>query len=110
LEPPTIETELPGSDTTVIVKSACEIVKRESAAKYVGKKKVSQAIFDKYFNVIETSLLARFVEQDGNEATYFDLLKGCLSDLTPEEYKKNHRARLEYLGSRAYKLAIKKLK
>lgn len=110
LEPPTTETELSGSDTADIVKSACEIVKRESAGKYVGKKKVGEELFNKYFDVIEANVLARIGEQDGGAATYFDLLKESLPALTPEEYKKNHRARIEYLGARAYKLAIIKLR
>lgn len=110
LLPPTVEHELPDSDTGEIVRNVCNDVKTESAKKYLARKKVSEEAFDAYFDVIESSIMARIVEQNGSAISCYELLKAQLPDLTPEEYRKHHRAKLEYLGALAYKRAIGKLK
>ncbi len=110
LTEPSMETNLIANDTAATIKSVCLSVKRETMAAYVGKKKVSEQIYNTYFEVIEANMIARFVMHDGDEQSYFELLKTRLTDLTHEEYKKQHRAKLEYLGALAHKLAIKKLK
>ncbi|MBI5473345.1 MAG: hypothetical protein HY961_13455 [Ignavibacteriae bacterium] len=110
LAEPSVETDMITNDTAATIKSVCRSVKREMMAAYVGKNKVSEQNYDTYFEVIEANMIARFVMQDGDDQSYLELLKTRIPDLTPEEYKKQHRAKLEYLGALAHKLAIKKLK
>ncbi|MGA9365500.1 MAG: hypothetical protein WBW16_14145 [Bacteroidota bacterium] len=110
LAPPSVETNLFADDAVETIKSVCRAVKGESFRRYVGKKKISEKVFNAYFEVIEESLLARFAGDVGGDHSYFDLLKTRLPDLTPDEYKNGHRAKLEYLGAQAFKQALKNLK
>ena len=97
-------------DTTAIVKSACMLVKQEMHKSYVQKKKVSGVLFDAYFEAILFSLTTRFTDQDGDNAGYFEALKQRLPQLTIDEYRSQHRAKLEYLGALANKRATEALK
>jgi hypothetical protein len=110
LVPASLENDLSLVDIVETIKSACHAVREKALRRYVGKKKVSEKIFSAYFEVIEDSLLARLGGDIGGDHSYFDLLKRRLPELTQDEYKKRHRARLEYLGAQAFKRAIKDLK
>ena len=110
LEAAQVEAEFEIHDTTAIVKSACRKVRHEMFARYVEKHKINEELFDHYFEIIERNLLLRFVELDGHDKAYFDLLKSRLPDLTKGQYRAQHRAKLEYLGALTYKRAMKELK
>jgi hypothetical protein len=110
LTPASLETDLSLVDVVETIKSVCRAVREKALRRYVGKKKVSEEIFTAYFEAIEDNLLARFAGDIGGDHSYFDLLKKRLPDLTQDEYKKRHRAKLEYLGAQAFKQAIKDLK
>jgi hypothetical protein len=109
LAPAAVEMEFAPNDIVETIKSVCRTVQADTRRKYLEKKNVGEDVFRTYFDIIERTLLARFVENNG-ELSYFDLLKSRLPDLTPAEYKKLHRAKLEYLGALTQKLAIKRLK
>jgi hypothetical protein len=109
LASPSVETDLLAGDTVETIKSVCRAVKGEAFKKYVGKKKISEQLYDTYFDVIESTMMARFAGHEDNHS-YFDLLKEHRTDMTPAEYKKDHRSRLEYLGGLTYKRVIERLK
>jgi hypothetical protein len=110
LAPPLVETNLFADDAVETIKSVCRAIRGKALRRYFGKKKLSEKVFNAYFDVIEQSLLARFAGDVGGDHSYFDLLKARLPDLTRDEYKRRHRAKLEYLGAQAFKRAIKNLK
>lgn len=97
-------------DIASIIKSVCMKVKQEMYVRYVQKRKVTGDLFDAYFDAIETNLILRFVDADGDCKTYFELLKKQLPELTLKEYRSQHRAKVEYLGALASKRAVKTLK
>lgn len=65
---------------------------------YVEKGKVSDGIYTSYFQSIGEILCAEYVLNDGDAVSYYDHLRSQMPDLSPEEYRNNHRTVLEYLA------------
>lgn len=86
-------------DTRILITQTCGSVKEKMRESYVGKKKVKPDEYDVYFRVIESRLVEKMAGMDGDATSYFDLLTSHVPRLTCEEYRRRHRARLEYLGS-----------
>jgi len=97
LPPAAAEDALVGDDVGEVINNACTAVRTEFHKKYVGKGKTTEEVYSGYFAVIEESLHARM--QGDNESSYLSLLRERMPGLTHEEYKRVHRARIEYLGS-----------
>lgn len=97
-------------DTASIVRSACAKLKQEMFPRYVQKGKVTEFMFQVYFDVIESNLISEFTDANGDSHAYFELLKQQVPELTLEEYRVKHRAKVEYLGALAGKRATKALK
>jgi hypothetical protein len=77
--------------------------------KYVGKK-LQQEVFASYMQAIQNNLVERFIGRDGTETSLYDQLESIIRGLTKEDYRKYHRARLEYLSRQAHDLAVKRLR
>jgi hypothetical protein len=65
--------------------------------KFLGKNKISEDLFDKYFAAIEEIIFCSFVQNDGVTITAYDCLKKYYPEITQEEYKNEHCNRFEYM-------------
>ncbi len=106
----TVESTLAAADTRSMVAQACSRVMRSMTSRYVDRGKVSRAIYERYFAVIEQGLVERFVGGDGEDFSYYEGLKAHLPDLTRDEYKKLYKSHMEYLGRCALKETLRRLK
>lgn len=97
-------------ESRTITDAICLQLQKEMYSKYVGRKKISSIMYDQYFAVIRHKLAERFVHPNGDMDTYFDLLKDQIPELTSAEYRKEHRAVLEYLAASANERIVKRLK
>ena len=70
---------------------------------YVSKGKMSYELMDVYFRVIDAGLRANFIAFDGADFSLFAALCKEMPGLTKQEYRKKHRARLEYLSRETHK-------
>jgi hypothetical protein len=82
----------------------------ENEKKYVTKKKVDPIVYKKYFDVIEENLYQTIINKDGVRASFYETLSNLIPGLTKDEYRKEHKAKLEYLARRVRKRTIKELK
>jgi hypothetical protein len=98
------------TDTAVLIKKACRYVEERNSEKYVGKRKVTSDVFRSYFSVIEEVLIEKYIGMDGEDTSLCEALQNHIPDLTEQEYKIQHRNRIEYLLKQANKEAVKLLK
>jgi hypothetical protein len=106
----TIDDRLTERDGSAILHDVCIRLMNETQPSYVGKGKVDNVLFKKYFDVIEENLNATIIRQDGERMSFFISLKTTMPDLTEKEYRKNHKSRIEYLARIAHKRAVKELR
>jgi hypothetical protein len=85
-------------DASGAIVEACNDVRTKTYKKYVERGKVSPEMFNLYFQVITHMLELRFIAHDGDGFQLSENFLALASDLTPQEYRKNHRNRLEYLA------------
>ncbi|MBI5475393.1 MAG: hypothetical protein HY964_01490 [Ignavibacteriales bacterium] len=104
------DVELIASDTSATIKNVCEDIKNKNQIKYVGEGKISEEMFEKYFIVLEEELREKFIGKNGHDFSLYESLKKLSPDLTKEDYKKNHRNKIEYLLKQVNKEAVKRLK
>lgn len=105
-----IEANLELEDAASLIRLACQRTRQDTSPRYVDKGKANRKVFDRYFEVIETSLRQQLIMNDGDEFSYFESLKNLMPELTKEEYRKKHKSQLEYLRRLAYKEAVKQLR
>jgi hypothetical protein len=106
----TVDAELVGSDTSAIIEAVCRDTRKKNERKYVDDGKVTAEMFEKYFIVLEEELCEKFIGKDGYNFSLYESLKKLTPNLTKEDYKKNHRNRIEYLLKQVNKEVIKRLK
>jgi hypothetical protein len=97
-------------DAAELIKKACRCIEEKHSQKYVGKGKVTSEVFRSYFCVIEEVLIEKFIGMDGEDTSLCEALKSHIPDLTEQEYKTQHRNRIEYLLKHASKEALKIMK
>ncbi len=102
--------QLTHRDILLIIRDACLRVKQEAEPKYVGGQKVGRPTFEKYFEVIEETLVARIAEGDGASSSYYERLRQRMPELTREDYGTYHKARIEYLAHLAESAAKRDLR
>jgi hypothetical protein len=107
---PTVEERLVLDDAASIIVHACRRMKRQTSPRYVERGKVCHEVFEKYFQVIDTSLRQQLIMNDGEEFSYFESLKKLMPELRKEEYRKHHKSQLEYLRKLTYNEAVKQLR
>ncbi|MDI6767812.1 MAG: hypothetical protein QME52_13410 [Bacteroidota bacterium] len=105
-----VDAELVESDTSAIIKKVCYDVRKKNEWKYVDGGKVTADMFEKYFQVLEEELCEKFIGKDGYDFSLFESLKKLSPDLLKEDYKKNHRNKIEYLLKQVNKEVVKRLK
>jgi hypothetical protein len=104
-----IEEQFIAHDTVVIINEVCARVINELEPRYVGKK-MDAPTFKKHFTVIKKNLYQGIILQDGERYSFYDNLQAQMPEMTKDNYKKNHRSKLEYFAKIAHKWAIKELK
>jgi len=107
---PTTEIDTTSLDTRAIIRSSCREVKTHQGKKYLRKAKLTQDLLEFYFEVIEEGLTRRFVHHDGVDFSLFAELKVHLPGLMQNEYKRGHKAMLEYLYRLTLNLVGKQLR
>ncbi len=85
-------------DAGEAISEAINAVKTRTYRKYVERGKVSPGIFELYFQVIRQMFELRFVGHDGDGFQLSENFLMLAPDMTPEEYRKKHRNRVEYLA------------
>jgi hypothetical protein len=85
-------------DAADVIARACDNVKNKMYAKYVERGKVSPEVFIAYFRIITEMLELRFVMGDSVDYRLSENFLKLMSGISPEEYRKKHRNRLEYLA------------
>jgi hypothetical protein len=105
-----LQERLHAEDTARIISEACRKVSQESQQLYVVKKRIDPRVYAHYFQVIETNIHRRILGEDGEAGSYFEGLRSLMPELTQEEYREAHRARLEYLGRLSFDEAREQLK
>lgn len=93
-----------------IIHDVCLKIKSGIGMKYAGKKKIDLETFKNYFDVIEENLYQTIINRDGEKFSFFEALKLLMPGLEKEEYRKRHKARIEYLARITQKRVIKELK
>lgn len=89
----------PVDETPELISAACAQVKADMRSSYMDRKRIPAGVYETYFAVVADSLRERIHGGNGDAASYFDLLRAYLPEITPEEYRTQHRSRIEYLGS-----------
>jgi hypothetical protein len=64
---------------------------------YVAGGKIGPDTYAAYMQATRTILQAEFVENDGDEKSYYDQLAVLVPDLSMADYRENHRCHFEYL-------------
>ncbi|MEW5798412.1 MAG: hypothetical protein AB1728_05355 [Bacteroidota bacterium] len=77
--------------------SAVDRIRQRFHSQYVNKGKMNDATYLIYFNVIKSRLEYMIVSGSSDGQSLYAALKSHLPDLSVEEYKAQHRSRLEYL-------------
>ncbi len=98
------------SDATEVISRTCRWVRDRAQKKYVESGKVCAEMFAHYFTVVETALLHTIVDRDGDDVHYYDELSKLVPGLSKEEYRINHKSKIEYLGRITHRRALKELK
>ncbi len=98
------------TDSMALIRRACNKAQAETKPKYVGKGKITEDIFKKYFNVIEEHIVNVLVHNDGEGYSFYKGLRTHIPGLTEKEYRRTHRSKLEYLARLSYNMAVNLLK
>jgi len=96
-------------DMRKIIGEACDAVRAQTLRKYVHRGKVTAEVFDLYFAVIERMLHLRYIEQDGSDYQLSESFLKLTPGMSLQEYRKNHRNKLEYLARLALDRVAKDL-
>ncbi len=97
-------------DSLALIRRACSKTHGETKPAYVGKGKITEDIFEKYFNVIEEHIVNRLVHNNGEGYSFYKGLQSYVPELNEEEYRRTHKSKLEYLARLTYKRAVDLLK
>lgn len=97
-------------DVGKAIAEACDAVRTSTYRKYVERGKVSAEMFDRYFQVISQMLELRFVAHDGDGFQISENFLTLVPDVTPQEYRKKHRNKVEYLARLVQKRVSRTLK
>jgi hypothetical protein len=92
-----IEENLDAGFAASIVAKSCETIKQKMKPVYLDRKKISEALFDIYFEVTQISVSYVLLNTNGEDTSLFGALKSKLPQLTPREYTQKHKNTLEYL-------------
>jgi hypothetical protein len=89
--------ELSREEISDIIRACVSRVNERMEGSYVENGKTDPILYDAYFNAIESLLLARYADRDGDGMSLFKCLADVRTKLSLVEYRRIHRAQLEYL-------------
>ncbi len=92
-----VDENLTHQEAGTILSEVSESIRRQGHEKYVIRKKIPATDFENYMSVIETMLTVKYVHAADGDASLFGCLQKFYPSLDRSAYKKQHRARLEYL-------------
>jgi hypothetical protein len=90
-------------DTEKILQEVYRVARSGAEKTYVSNGKISSELMDVYFRVIDVGIRANFIAFDGADFSLFATLCKEMPGLTKQDYRKHHRARLEYLSRQMHK-------
>ena len=93
------QNELSNTEAMETVTVAIRKVQSHLYTKYVERKKLSNELFEIYFTVIKKRFEYMLLTGSADHESLYALLTRFLNDLTEDQYKQTHRARLEYFYS-----------
>jgi hypothetical protein len=91
------EAPLRSEEVETAIEQVAQQVQAQMHASYVGKGKVCNATFEKYFHTVRDILTAQFVRNALPVGSYFDALHVHLPALSRTTYSDDHRNILEYV-------------
>ncbi len=97
-------------DARRIIADACAATEHEMKPRYVGRNRIAHDLFEKYFLIIRENLEARFLADDGELCSFYDRLVAFLPGLSKDDYRRDHKSKIEYLGRLAHVSVIRELK
>jgi len=107
---PDAEDRLLITDAMAVIRQTCADIRAEMEPQYVHRKKIPPTVYAAYFSVIVSAMEMRLTGEDGEEYSYYEKLTKHLPAVTQEEYKSDHKAKLEYLGRLVQHRAAETLK
>jgi hypothetical protein len=90
--------ELLQNDVRALVIAVCREMRCVLDRTYVARGKLTGETLDLYMRVIGSGLHATYVECDGSAFSLYEALRQELPHLSPQQYRREHRSRLEYLS------------
>jgi hypothetical protein len=97
-------------ETSLVVQAACKELLQRTSSKYVERAKVEPEVFEMYFKVIEGNVVERLIGRNGEARSLFSGLQSLIPSMSESEYRRKHRAKIEYLARLAYESSIEKLR
>jgi hypothetical protein len=104
------EGEIAKADSISIIRQACCETRNHIAPKYVGSGKIPEELFATYFQVVEESIIEKFVGRNGHDGSLFEQLQMHIPSLSKKDYAQKHRNKVEYFLKMAEKETRKSLK
>jgi hypothetical protein len=108
---PNMEERLLPQDVVTIVRQECEKLKNEMEPRYVGRGTISPDLFRTYFTAVETTIIEGLCGTGNNGTSLFEnfaLRHG--GQVSREEYRREHRTKIEYFQRIILKRARKQLR
>lgn len=109
-ESESVDAKFVTDDAERTIDLVCSKLKEEMKPRYVDRDKVAKETFELYIKVIKDSLHSEFIDGTDGQISYFDHLKDCCPGITKQEYLKNHRVIIEYLGKISKKRVRERMK
>lgn len=93
-----------------LIEDSIESRKEDFASSYLDSGKLTEELFNTYFETVKDILRDNFVEDDPRADTYFEHLEKYKPNLSKEDYRQNHRQYLEYFTKKTRSDLITELK
>jgi len=97
-------------EVSAAVREACAVIFRESRPRHTSRNIADHRVIECYFSAIESCVIDRLIGADGRSSSLFSHLHSQIPTLSEEEYRQNHRSRVEYLSRLVQKRTIDILK
>ena len=91
-----LEPSLARHDLEEAIAFGLRFVRSFAQMQYVCKGKMESHTATRYLDIVEANLRAKLIFNDGEVASLYGLMKECIPQLTQEEYRAVHKAKLEY--------------
>jgi hypothetical protein len=98
-----------GLDVSAAVQRSCAVVRARFHEKYAGRGKVSEALYERYFHIIQAELCSRYTGEDGDASSLQERLRRELPEAERERSFLSHRHKVEYLLKHVHREAVKEL-